>query len=86
MKNNYLQYPTTIKALAEELKIICNDYKNRKINNTQIKDIIIWYSQIHNDKLFDKNGLNSTIEKIIGKKRVKLIISIINEYNQEKGE
>lgn len=84
MVNDYMQYPSTIKALAEELKSACNDYNARKINNDRIKEIIYWYAENQADKLFAADKLNPTISKIIGKKRVKLINSILE--NREKNK
>lgn len=78
MKNDYLQYPATIKALAEELKTVCNDYNARRIDNTEIRKIIVWYATAQADKLFVANHINPTISKIIGKKRVKLISDLLD--------
>ena len=37
MGNDYMQYPSTVKGLAEEIKAVCNDYTAKKINNDRIK-------------------------------------------------
>ncbi len=85
MGNEYLQYPATVKALAEELKTACNDYNARRIDNTRIKEIVMWYATAQADKLFAANQINPTISKIIGKKRVKLISDLLDGYQQRIG-
>ena len=84
MENNYILYPSTIKALAEEIKRACNDYNARRINNDEIKEVINWYAENQADKLFAAEEINPTISKIIGKKRVNLI-NILLESPQKHG-
>ena len=76
-----MQYPATVKALAEEIKIVCDDYNMRKINNDRINEIISWYANTQADKLFCNQQINPTISKIIGKKRVRLLNVLLNERN-----
>lgn len=85
MVNDYLQYPATVKALANEIKTACNDYNARKIDNAQIKEIIMWYATVQPDKLFAADKINPTISKIIGKKRVRLISDLLYGYQQRIG-
>lgn len=77
MSNNYMQFPATVKALAEELKVVCDDYYAKKLNNDEVKEIIVWYANSQSDKLFNNNSFNSTISKTIGKKRVRLIEDLL---------
>lgn len=77
MGNNYMQYPSTVKVLAEELKVVCDDYYAKKINNDQLKEIILWYANSQEDKLFSGQDFNTTVTKIIGKKRVRLISDLL---------
>ena len=79
MGNKYLAYPATVKALAEEIKIVCNDYYERKINNDKVRDVINWYAANQTDKFFVDGKLNPTVTKIIGKKRVQLITTLLEE-------
>lgn len=80
MGNEYLKYPTTVKLLAGEIIKVCNDYNARKINNDEIKEIILWYATKMPDKLFMANDLNPTIKKIIGSKRIFLINTLLDGY------
>ena len=77
MGNEYMQFPATVKALAEELKVVCDDYYAKKINNDRIKEIILWYADSHSDKFFSGESINPTVSKIIGKKRVRLINDLL---------
>lgn len=77
MGNDYMSHPATVKSLAEELKIACDDYFAKRINNDRIKEIILWYANTQPEKLFSNDSINSTIAKIIGKKRVRLINDLI---------
>ena len=86
MGNEYMLYPSTVKALAEEIKKACNDYNSRKINNDKIKEIIQWYANNQADKLFAAEEINPTISKIIGKKRVNLINALLEAPNENGGK
>lgn len=81
MGNEYIQYPTSVKSLAGEIKAVCDDYNQRKINNDRIKEIILWYANTQSDMLFDNEKLNPTVSKIIGKKRVRLISDLLKTEN-----
>lgn len=81
MGNEYIQYPTSVKSLAGEIKAVCDDYDKRKINNDRIKEIILWYANTQSDKLFDNEKFNPTVSKIIGKKRVRLISDLLKTEN-----
>lgn len=80
MKNDYMEYPLTVKALAGEITKACNDYMARRIDNNQLRELIFWYAIKQPDKLFAAENLNPTVSKIIGKRRVKLINSLLDGY------
>lgn len=77
-----MQYPSSVKGLAEEIKKACDDYFNRKIDNDQIREIISWYASSYSDKLFVGGQLNTTITKIIGKSRTRLLIDLLKEQTE----
>ena len=79
MGNEYMQYPATVKALAEELKVVCDDYYAKKINNDRVREVVLCYANSQSDKLFTDNDINPTVSKIIGKKRVRLISNLLND-------
>ena len=85
MNNNYMAYPFTVKALADEIKKACNDYKARRIDNDQLKEIIFWYATEVPDLLFDADKLNITVRKIIGQRREALIYSLLDGYQPQFG-
>ena len=86
MENEYMKYPSTVKALAKELKKVCNDYNSRQIGNDRIKEIIDWYAANQAEKLFAADQINPTISKIIGKKRLSLITDLLEAPEENGGK
>ena len=82
MGNEYMQYPASVKALAKELIIVCDDYYSKKINNDRIKEVVLYYADSCPDKFFSGDSLNSTIVNRIGKKRVRLISEVLKSNNR----
>lgn len=80
MKDPYMLYPLTVKALAGEIMAACNDYQARKIDDKKLKELILWYAQSAPDKLFSAKELNPTVKKIIGKRREKIVIVMLDGY------
>jgi uncharacterized protein (TIGR04540 family) len=68
-----IRNPKSIKAMAEEIKKLCDGYWSRKISEAEAKEIVIYWSRSQGGKLFKATELNSTITKIIGMKRIVLI-------------
>ena len=81
-KYNYIAYPVTILDFANELKKAIDDYRARKINNKEIQEIIRFYARSQPDKLFDGAELNITVQRICGKKRIEVINSFLNGFQQ----
>lgn len=80
MSENYVQYPTTVKELAAELKKILNDYRARKIGNEEVKAAVLWYAESCPEKLFDADKLNPTISRLIGIKRLAVVNTLLVGY------
>lgn len=78
MNSKYMLYPIKVKDLANELITVCNDYKARRINNSELREIILFFASTHHEKLFNGDDLNPTVKKIIGKKRINLINKILD--------
>lgn len=68
-----IKNPKTIKSLANEIISVCNNYWSRKLSEENAKNYILYWSKHESKKLFKGNHLNSTITKIVGKKRVDLL-------------
>jgi uncharacterized protein (TIGR04540 family) len=68
-----IRNPRSIKALADELIEVCDGYWSRELTEERAKEFIIYWSKYEAKKLFKGKELNSTITKIIGKRRVELI-------------
>lgn len=73
MLTQYIRNPRTVKLLAEEIKVVCDDYWARKINEDMAKDYILYWAEHEGKKFFYGNELNPTVRKMIGSKRKELI-------------
>ena len=82
MEYEYLKYPRSVVVLAEELKRVANDYDARRINNEELKAIVVWYAEECAEKLFQGKDYNRSIKKIIGKRRIDLLDTVLSEYRK----
>ena len=80
MEYEFLKYPSSIRALAEEMNRITKDYDARKIGNNELKEILLWYATKCRDKVFQGEDYNPTLKKIIGKRRIKLLDTLLDGY------
>jgi len=80
MEYEFLKYPSSVKALAEEIKRVTADYSARRLGNDDFKNIFLWYANYCGDKLFQGQDYNPTIKAIIGKRRIKLIDMVLDGY------
>lgn len=69
----FLKNPTTIKLLATQIILACDEYIARKLPEKQFRDLIFYYSAHHGKKLFNIESINPTIINRIGKKRLELV-------------
>lgn len=87
MGNEYMKYPATKKELADEIKKVCDNYFARRITIEELTETLYWYANNCSEHIFDGPAeLNSTISLLIGKKRIKLISKILDQYMPEKKE
>lgn len=69
-----LRNPTTVKQLANEIKIACDAYISKKISEKDARELIYHYSIHHGNKLFDFYGnFKPTIRDRLGIKRCGLL-------------
>ena len=73
MEYEFLKYPHSVVALAEEIKRVTDDYKARRIGNEELSEIILWYAAKHADKLFEGADYKRSVKKIVGQRRIKLL-------------
>lgn len=85
MSEKYIAYPLTVKSLAEEIIKVCDDYKARKLSNEDVKEQIWWYAAKAPDKLFNGSDYNSTVKKIIGKRRIELLDTLLDGFQHSLG-
>lgn len=76
----YIQHPTTVKMLIEEINRACDDYISRKITDAELKSIVITWANTSGDKLFDGPRFNPTVTQRVGKKRLKLIEAMLKGF------
>lgn len=71
--NDIIRNPKTVKALADEIIKVCDDYWARQIPEDNAREYIAYWARHEGKKLFKGKELNSTVTKIIGKKRIELV-------------
>lgn len=85
MSEKYTMYPLTVKALADEIIRATNDYRARQLSNAELRELITWYAATVPGKLFNGADYNPTIKKIIGQRRIELLDTLLNGYQQRVG-
>ncbi|WP_416044949.1 TIGR04540 family protein (plasmid) [Clostridium tyrobutyricum] len=70
---NIIRNPKTVKGLAREIINVCDGYWSRKIKEDEAREYIRYWSKYESIKLFKGDKLNSTVTKIIGKRRTELV-------------
>lgn len=79
----YNMHPFTLVELGEEIKKVCNDYRGNSISYSDVKSLMKHYATSQNN-FFDLDGqINKTIRKVIGKKRVEFIDSLLTEFQRK---
>jgi uncharacterized protein (TIGR04540 family) len=75
-----LRNPTTVKLLAIQIILACDEYIAKKITEKQLKELILYYASNHGKKLFDLEGINPTIVNRIGRKRLELLNIMLSGF------
>jgi uncharacterized protein (TIGR04540 family) len=68
-----IKNPRTVKLLAEEIKIVADNYWSRNLEEKKAREMLIYWAQHEGNKLFQGNVINPTVTKIIGSKRCNLV-------------
>ena len=80
-ENSTIRNPTTIKLLAEQIKLASDAYISKQINEKTFREIIHHFAKYHGRKLFSIDGsLNPTIINRIGKKRLELLNIMLDGF------
>lgn len=82
MEYLYLKHPHTVRGLAEEMIKVCNDHKNRVINDDVMKEIITFWATYESEKMFKENDFNSSIVQIIGIRRIRLLNKFLIDFQK----
>ena len=81
---DYMQHSPTVTALIEEINRAYDDYISLKITDTELKSIVRKWAHNSVDKLFaGSEQFNPTVLQRVGKKRVKLIIQMVSDFQSE---
>jgi uncharacterized protein (TIGR04540 family) len=80
MPYDFLQYPPTVKYMAQEINRITNDYYARKISNEQLRDCILFWATNSPELLFQGEDFKPTIKIISGQRRVELLNKLLAGY------
>lgn len=77
-------YQSSVKGLAEEIKRTCDMYWSRDISEYNlIKAVHIW-STSQKSKFYSGDDINPTIKQRIGKKRLSLILDVLESISNKK--
>lgn len=80
-ENSIIKNPTTIKLLAEQIKLASDAYISKQIDEKTLREIIYHFAKYHGSKLFSiDGGMNPTIINRIGKKRLKLLNIMLDGF------
>lgn len=75
----------TVKQIASHLKRYCDLYCSLKLTDTDLYNIILYFSSSKNEFVTKDSDLNPTILRIVGKKRA-YIIAMLLKNNYQEGE
>ena len=75
-----LKNPTTVKLLSIQLILACDNYIAKKLPEKELRELLLHYASRHGEKLFSIKGFNPTITNRIGKKRLNLIIIMLEGF------
>lgn len=75
-----LKNPTTVKMMASQILIACDEYIAKRITEKQLKELLFHYASKHGKKLFSLTGFNPTIVNRIGKKRLELLSIMLEGF------
>lgn len=78
LENEFVRYPRTVVQLADEIRKAIDLYWNRGLDEKTLKELIIHWANL--GMLLQAQNLNRTIKKIIGKKREKVVLMMLEGY------
>lgn len=78
-----LKNPTTVKLLAAQIILACDEYIAKKLPEKQLRELLFHYASRHGTKLFSVKGINPTIVNRIGKKRLELMNIMLEGFQQK---
>ena len=73
---DYIKQPRSLNQLSDELKRLCDDYWDGKIKEDVVMDYIKHVS-IYTNMLTEDGSLNTTVAKLIAKKRQALVLTFL---------
>lgn len=77
-KIEFIRYPKTVVQLAAEIKKAVDLYWNRGLEEQDLRELIMhWAGQ---GMLLERQSLTKTIKKIVGKKRERVILKMLEGY------
>lgn len=80
IKNNIFNKSFTIKEIAVSLKYYCDMYFLLRLTDEQFLEIILYFYSVKSIFLQQDGTLNSTLTKILGKKRSFTVLILLKNY------
>jgi uncharacterized protein (TIGR04540 family) len=80
MNENYVAYPLSVVAFANELKRAVDDYNSRTITSMELRELVMWWAQTSPEKLFNGDSYNLTVKKLVGVRRLSVVDKMLDGY------
>lgn len=80
------RFVTTVVELAEEIKKVCDYYKQGRVTEDELKEYLQYWAEHDDDKFFKDGNYNTSISKIIGKKRIEIIDKVLKGNVESEGK
>lgn len=80
MSEKYMLFPMSVVDLAAEINKAVDDYRARRISNTELQDVVLAWAQNVPDKLFDGDDYRLSIKKLVGVRRMKVVNKMLDGY------
>lgn len=80
-KQDFIRLPKTVVQLADEIKRAVDLYWNRELPEIELKELCwAWASS---GMLLKAEVLNTSVRKIIGKKRTEIVLRLLEGYQNK---
>lgn len=80
-KKYFIKLPKTVVQLADEIKRAVDMYWNRELAEIELKELC--WDWASSGMLLKANELNTSVRKIVGKKRTNIVLRLLEGYQNK---